>query len=129
MALPFGLRVGVGHLLVAYLMLTLMIVLTVSISYGVALLVRNENSLGALVNTAGQPVSLLAGVLIPLVLAPLWVQKVALWNPFAWATNAMRALFNGQLSDPVIWQSAVIISVLAAVSVVWSARLFNREPS
>ena len=58
---------------------------------------RTRTALGALVNTAGQPISLLAGVLIPLAVAPLWVQRVACWNPFAWGTNGMRALFNGQI--------------------------------
>jgi ABC-2 type transport system permease protein len=128
-ALPFGLRVQPLHLLLAYGMLSMMVLLSTSISYDVALLVRDESSMGALVNTAGQPVSLLAGVLIPLALAPLWVRDVALWNPFAWATNGMRALFNGNLGDHVVWQGATIITVLALGTVVWSSRLFGREVS
>jgi ABC-2 type transport system permease protein len=128
-ALPFGLRVGPANLVLAYLMLSMMVLLSTSISYDVALLVRDPNSMGALINTAGQPISLLAGVLIPLALAPLWVRDAALWNPFAWATNGMRALFNGDLSNHVIWQGAAIITVLALVTVVWSSRLFGREVS
>ncbi|HET6209290.1 MAG TPA: ABC transporter permease [Jatrophihabitans sp.] len=128
-ALPFGLRVAPANLLLAYLMLSMMVLLSTSISYDVALLVRDPNSMGALINTAGQPVSLLAGVLIPLALAPLWVRDAALWNPFAWATNGMRALFNGNLGDHVVWQGATIITVLALVTVVWSSRLFGREVS
>ncbi|MEE3921438.1 ABC transporter permease [Micromonospora sp. BRA006-A] len=88
-ALPFGLRVHLANLLVSYALLSVMVLLSTSISYDIALLVRNENSLGVLVNTVGQPVSLLAGVLIPLVLAPMWIQRVAVWNPFAWATDGM----------------------------------------
>jgi len=95
----------------------------------VALLVRNENSLGVLMNTGAQPISLLAGVLIPLALAPLWVRDIALWNPFAWATNGMRALFSGHLGDHVVWQGALIISALSMATVLWSSRLFNREIS
>jgi ABC-2 type transport system permease protein len=128
-ALPFGLRVGLGNLLIAYVLLSLVILLSISISYDIALLVRNENSLGILVNTVGQPVSLLAGVLIPLTLAPLWVQKVALWNPFAWSTAGLRALFIGHLTDNVIWQGSAIMIVACAVSVGWSIHLFNREVS
>jgi ABC-2 type transport system permease protein len=128
-ALPLGLRVRPGNLLIAYLLLAMMVLLSTSISYDIALLVRNENSLGVLVNTVGQPVSLLAGVLIPLVLAPLWVRDVALWNPFAWATNGMRALFNGEIGNHVVWQGAVIVTALTAASVLWSSRLFSREIS
>lgn len=126
-ALPFGLRVHPLYLLGSYAMLAMMILLSTSISYDVALLVRDENSLGALVNTAGQPISLLAGVLIPLTLAPLWVQNLALGNPFSWATSGMRALFNGNPGDDVVWQGALIITVLATVTVVWSSKLFNRK--
>jgi ABC-2 type transport system permease protein len=129
LAVPFGLRVPVVNLLLTYLMLAAMVLLSTSISYDVALLVRNENSLGILVNTFSQPVSLLAGVLIPLVLAPLWIQNVASWNPFAWATNAMRALFASDIGSPAVWQGALIIGALAAASVLWSSRLFNREVS
>lgn len=128
-ALPFGLRVHLVDLLIAYLLLAMVILLSVSISYDIALLVRNENSLGILVNTVGQPVSLLAGVLIPLALAPLWVQAVALWIPFSWATDGLRALFNGHLTDQVVWQGGAIVIAAAAASVAWSSHLFNREIS
>jgi ABC-2 type transport system permease protein len=126
-ALPFGLRVQPLHLLGAYLVLAMMALLSTSISYDVALLVRDATSLGVVVNTAGQPISLLAGVLIPITLAPLWIQTVSLGNPFAWATDALRALFNGHPGDAVVWQGALIITVLTAASVLWSSRLFNRK--
>lgn len=128
-ALPFGLRVHLVDLVAAYLLLAMVILLSVSISYDIALLVRNENSLGILVNTVGQPVSLLAGVLIPLALAPLWVQNVAVWIPFSWATDGLRAMFGGHLTDQVVWQGAAIVLATTMVTVVWSSRLFNREIS
>ena len=55
------------------------------------------------------------------------MQQVAKWNPFAWATDGMRALFNGNAGDPVVWQSVAIVGVLAFITVVLSARLFNKE--
>jgi ABC-2 type transport system permease protein len=126
-ALPLGLRVQPLHLLGAYGMLAMMALLSTSLSYDIALLVRNQDSLGMLVNTAGQPISLLAGVLIPISLAPLWIRDLALGNPFTWATDGIRALFTGHAGDDVVWQGALIITVLAAVSVVLSSRLFNRK--
>jgi ABC-2 type transport system permease protein len=128
-ALPFGLRVHLADLLIAYLLLSMVILLSTTISYDIALLVRNDNSLGVLINTVGQPVSLLAGVLIPLALAPVWVQALALWNPFAWATDALRALFRGDITDNAVWQGTLIAVVACTVTVAWSTRLFNREVS
>ena len=125
----FGLRVQLGDLVLSYAMLSMMVLLSTSISYDIALFVRNENSLGTLVNSVGQPLSLLAGVLIPLAIAPLWVRDVALWNPFAWATNGMRALFEGHIGEAVVWQGALIVTAVAAVTVLLSSRLFSREIS
>ncbi len=125
-ALVLGLRVQPANFLLALGLLSMMVLLSVSISYGLALLVTNEHSLATLVNSVAQPVSLLAGVLIPLSVAPLWVQHVALWNPFAWGTNGMRAIFQGQLGNQVIWQASLILAVSAVLAVVLSSRLFSR---
>lgn len=126
-ALVLGLRVQPANLLFALVLLSLMVVLGVSISYDLALLVPNENSLPTVLNSVSQPLSLLAGVLIPLSVAPLWVRDVALWNPFAWGTRGMRAIFAGQLGSQVVWEASLILAVLAVLSVIFSSRLFTRE--
>jgi len=126
-AVAIGLRVQPGSFLFALVLLSLMVVLSVSIGYDLALLVPNESSLGTLLQSVSQPVSLLAGVLIPLSVAPLWVRNVADWNPFAWGTNGMRAIFQGHLGTSVVWQASLIMGVVALVTLVLSARLFSRE--
>jgi ABC-2 type transport system permease protein len=126
-ALVFGLRVQPADLLFALALLALMVLVSVSISYTLALAVPNENSLVTLVNAVSVPISLLAGVLIPLSVAPQWVRNVALWNPFAWGTNGMRAIFHGQTGTHVVWQASLILAALAVVAVVLSSRLFSRE--
>jgi ABC-2 type transport system permease protein len=127
LAIPFGLTFALGDILLAYVLLFLVGLMATAISYDLTLLIRNEGALGPTINTLSQPLALLAGVLLPLALAPLWMQQVAKWNPFAWATDGMRALFNGNIGDPVVWQSVTIVGVLAFVTVVLSARLFNKE--
>jgi ABC-2 type transport system permease protein len=125
-ALPFGVRLGLRELLLAYLLLALVALMSTAISYDVTLLVRNEGALGPIINTVAQPVALLAGVLLPLTIAPRALQRVAEWNPFAWATNGMRALFDGRAGAPVVWQGLLIVGVLSVLTVLWSARLFTR---
>ena len=127
MALPFGLSVVLGDLLLAYALLFLIGLMATAISYDLVLLIRNEGVLGPAINTVAQPLALLAGVLLPLALAPLWMQNVANWNPFFWATDGMRALFDGNVGSPVVWQSVTIVGVLAVATVLLSSRLFNRE--
>ena len=126
-ALAFGLRVQPGNFLFALVLLSLMVALSVSIGFDLALLVPNENSLGTLVNSASNGLALLAGVLIPLSVAPLWIQHVADWNPFAWGTNGMRSIFQGHIGATVVWEACLVMGVVAAVTLVLSSRLFSRE--
>lgn len=123
----FGLRVPPLSIVFALALLSLMVLVSVSISYCLALLMPTENSLVQLINALSNPISLLAGVLIPLSVAPLWIQNVAKWNPFAWGTNGMRAIFQGQADSAVVWQSTLILTALAAVAVVGSSRMFTRS--
>jgi ABC-2 type transport system permease protein len=126
-AVIFGLRVQPGNFLFALVLLSLMVILSVSVGYDLALLVPNENTLPTLINSLAQPISLLAGVLIPLSVAPLWVRRVSDWNPFAWGTNGMRAIFQGHADTRVVWQASLIMGAVALVTVVLSSRLFSRE--
>jgi ABC-2 type transport system permease protein len=125
LALPFGLSVPIGHLLLAYLLLGLMALMASSVSYGIALVVRSDAALAPVVNTVAQPIALLSGVLLPLSLAPHWLRAVAAWNPFYWAVEGMRALFAGHPGDPSVWRSLVLVTALTAAAVAWSARLFT----
>jgi ABC-2 type transport system permease protein len=127
LSLPFGLSVHLGYLLLAYLLLAVIALMTSSVSYGVALLVRSEDALAPLMNTVAQPVLLLSGILLPLTFAPLWLRRVAEWNPFSWAVDGTRALFVSDGGNDRIWQGLIIVSVLATISVVWSGRLFAKS--
>ena len=126
-ALIFGLRVPPVNLLLALVLLAMMVLIGVSISFALAIFVPNQTALINLTNGVTEPLALLAGVLIPLSVAPLWVQDVALWNPFAWGAKGMRAIFQGQIGAQVVWEAGIILAGLATVSVLLSSRLFTRE--
>jgi len=126
LALPFGLRVPIGDLLLAYLLLAMLTMMAVTLSYGLTMRVRNEASLAPMLNTVTQPLMLLSGMLLPLTLAPLWLHRIADWNPFYWATNGMRALFAGHIGATSVWASLVIAFVLVTIAMTWSVRLFTR---
>jgi len=127
LALAFDLRVFIGNLLLAYLMLALISLMTSAVSYGVALAVKSEDVLAPVMNTVAQPVLLLSGILLPLTFAPGWLQAIADWNPFSWAVNGVRALFLGDLGAPAVWQGLLIMAALAALALFWAARLFARS--
>ncbi len=126
-ALIFGLRVPPANLLLALVLLSMMVLIGVSISYVLAIFVPSQTALVNLTNGVTTPLALLAGVLIPLSVAPLWVRDVARWNPFAWGANGMRAIFQGHIGFQVVWEASIILAGLAVVAVVSSSRLFTRE--
>jgi ABC-2 type transport system permease protein len=127
LSIPFGLRVQLGNVLLAYLLLGLIALMLSALSYGVALKLRSEDALAPLLNTVGQPILLLSGILLPLAFAPGWLRHVAQWNPFSWAVDATRALFAGHPSDASVWKALVILAVLTVAAVTWASRSFARS--
>ncbi len=126
-AVIFGMRLPLLNVLLALILLAMMILIGVSISYALAIFVPNQTVLINVTNGVTEPLALLAGVLIPLSVAPLWVRDVALWNPFAWGANGMRAIFLGHIGAQVVWEAGVILAGLAVIAVAASSLVFTRE--
>jgi ABC-2 type transport system permease protein len=127
LALPSGLRVGIGDLLLSFLLMALIALLTVSLSYALTIRIRNAGTLGPILGVGAQPIMLISGMLLPLTLAPLWMLAIAKVNPFYWATNGMRDMFAGDLAATSVWVSFVVVLALTALTMNWSLRLFARD--
>jgi len=127
LSLPFGLRVRIGDLLLAFAMLGLIALMLSAISYALALKLRSEDALAPLINAVSMPVLLLSGILLPMQFGPSWLRTLAKWNPFSWAADGARALFNGHPGDPHVWKALVILGALTVVAAIWSARAFARS--
>jgi ABC-2 type transport system permease protein len=91
-----------------------------SMSYSFALIYRIEDPLAPTLNTITLPLSLLSGIMLPLALAPLWLQDLAKANPFSYAVNASRALFAGSFHSVDIIKGFVIVFLLMSVVFWWS---------
>jgi ABC-2 type transport system permease protein len=95
-----------------------------ALSYGVAIVLKSEDTLAPVLNTVVQPIMLLSGIMLPMALAPQWLQNVADFNPFYYAVEAARSLFDGDMGADAIWQAAAYIGAL--VLVWWATRKFAR---
>jgi len=127
LSVPFGLTVKLGSLLLAFAMLALIALMLSAVSYAVALILRSEDALAPLMNAVSMPVLLLSGILLPMQFGPHWLRVVSKWNPFWWAVDAARALFQGRPGDPHVWQALTILGTLTVLAAVWSARMFARS--
>ena len=126
LAIPFGLRIDVQSV-VAVLGLLLLIGLSVApLSYAGALVLKTEDAFAPVVNAIALPLLLLSGILLPMALAPDWLQFLSTINPLTHAVDAARALFNADWGNPDI-AIGVAISAVFAVFAVWvGSRSFSR---
>jgi ABC-2 type transport system permease protein len=125
-AVGVGMRIGLGDVLFAWLLVVLLDLMMVSLGYALSMSVRNEATLITVIDTAVQPVMLLAGVLLPLSVAPLLLVRIAKWDPFYWITTGVRALFNGSTGALAVWVSLAVVVVMAGAAMAWSVRMFAR---
>ena len=128
-ALPFGLSIHPFGVVIVLLLIGLIGLLTASIAYAVALAVKSEDTYAPIVFTSALPILLLSGVLLPMSIAPQWLQNIAHVNPLLYAVDAARAIFNDHLGDPSVTQGVLILLVLSIVAVVIGARQFGRAVS
>src|SRR5690606_25167369 len=59
--------------------------------------------------------------------APGWMQAVARMNPLTYLVDADRALFNGTLGDPSVWQGGVAAVVVAALGLTVGIRAMRHS--
>lgn len=126
LSIPFGLHATLVGVLVMLGLVALIGLGMASMAYAAALALRSEDSYAPLIFTISLPLLLLSGVLLPLTLAPAWLQTIADFNPLSYAVVAARDLFNGNAGNQAVGKGIVIMLALAAVGVTIGARAFNR---
>jgi ABC-2 type transport system permease protein len=97
LSLALGARIdgGVGGFLAILLAAALLGAGFSALSNGIALLARREETLIAVINFFGMPLSFLSTAFMAAALAPGWIRVVARGNPVNWAVNASRAAMLG----------------------------------
>ena len=126
LSIPFGLQATFSGVLVMLGLVALIGLGMSSICYVAALALRSEDSYAPLIFTVSLPLLLLSGVLLPLTLAPQWLQNIAAANPLSYAVTAARDMFNGNAGSPDVLKGLVIMVALCVVGVFIGARSFNR---
>ena len=126
LSIPFGLQATFSGVVVMLGLVALIGLGMSSLCYAAALALRSEDSYAPLIFTLSLPLLLLSGVLLPLTLAPKWLQNVAAANPLSYAVTAARDMFNGNSGSPDVLKGLVIMVALCVVGVVIGARSFNR---
>lgn len=126
LAIPFGLSIVPAGLPLAFALLVLVGLVMSPLSYALALRLGSEDALAPTINAITLPLLLLSGVMLPMSLAPTWLQDLATVNPLYHAVSAIRDLFNASFGKPEIVVGTAVMLVLAAIAVGIGARSFSR---
>ncbi|MFD0888559.1 ABC transporter permease [Streptosporangium algeriense] len=125
-AMLMGLRLSLAAVALMLLLMAATGLFAASLSYGLALVIRDENGLSQIVQFFALPLTLLAGMLLPVSLGPEWMQTVARFNPLYYAVEAGRSLFAERLTDSTIPVAFAVFFVLGALTLTWSVRSLRK---
>ena len=113
-----GLRVPIGAFLIGLLLVAMLGAAFSFISNAIGIATKSEDALAPMVNTLALPILLLSGILLPMTLAPAWLQAVSNFNPFKHIVEALRAVFRGDFADPIV-AIGVVLAVILVVLGAW----------
>jgi ABC-2 type transport system permease protein len=113
-----GLRVPVAALLIGLVLVALLGAAFSFISNAIGIATKSEDALAPMVNTLALPILLLSGILLPMNLAPQWLQIASNFNPFKHIVEALRAVFRSDFTNPIIW-IGVLLAVILVVLGAW----------
>ena len=122
----FGFHLHLPGLLVLGVLLALLMIVMAAFSIATALTVKDISSFAAITNGINLPVLLLAGVLLPISLGPLWMRVLAHVNPLYYLVEASRMLAAGTFASPAVWQAFAVLVPLCAVTLAWATLVFRR---
>jgi ABC-2 type transport system permease protein len=116
-AFLMGLRIPLGALLIGLVLVALLGAAFSFISNAIGIATKSEDVLAPMVNTLALPILLLSGILLPMSIAPEWLQIVSNFNPFKHIVEALRAVFLGDFGNPIVWIGlgiAILLVVLGS---------------
>jgi ABC-2 type transport system permease protein len=126
-SIPLGLRAPVGGVLLTLLVIALLGAAFSSVSYALALTLKSEDAFAPLLNAVVLPVLLLSGILLPMSLAPGWLQDLSDVNPLKHVVSGTRSFFAGSYGSGTAWWGAGLTVAMAVLGWWFGVRRFRRE--
>ncbi|MER6612729.1 ABC transporter permease [Streptomyces xantholiticus] len=125
-ALVTGLRAPLGGVLIGFAFVALLTVSLASLSYALALKVRTPQECGPAINALAMPSMLLSGLMLPMTLAPGWLDVLSHLMPFRYQVDAVRDAYTGEYATTTMLYGVLVAVGLAALSVTVGTRVFRR---
>lgn len=87
--------------------------------------VRTPQEFGPLINMVSMPSMLLSGLMLPMSLAPRWLDVLSHFVPFRYLVDAVRDAYVGRYTSPHMLYGVLVAVGFAALSVIVGTRVFR----
>jgi ABC-2 type transport system permease protein len=128
-SLLFGLRAPLAGVVLTLVVVALLGAALSAVSYALALTLKSEDAFAPLLNAVVFPILLLSGILLPMSLAPGWLQAVSDVNPFKHIVEGARSFFAGDYGSSTAWWGVGLTAALVVLGWWFGVRRFKRESS
>jgi ABC-2 type transport system permease protein len=118
----FGLRAPILGVLFGFALVGLMSAALAALSYALAMRVTSPQEFAPVINAVNLPVMLLSGVLLPMALAPGWLDGLSHAVPPRYIVEAIRAAFVADYGH------SALIGVLSAITLVAASMALAVRP-
>jgi ABC-2 type transport system permease protein len=123
----FGLRAPILGVLIGLGFVLLLAVSAAALSYTSGLATKNEGVYAPMLNMIALPLLLLSGILLPMSLAPPWLNTLSNFNPLRHIVEGMRDAFLGNYTTANVGIGLAVAVALAALSLALGTRTFRKE--
>ncbi|MFF7978563.1 ABC transporter permease [Streptomyces sp. NPDC007901] len=124
-AVAMGLRAPVPGILIGFAFVALLTVSLGSLSYALAFKVRTPQEFGPMINALTMPSMLLSGLMLPMALAPAWLDALSHLVPFRYLVDAVRDAYVGSYTSTHMVYGVLVAVGFATLAVTVGTRVFR----
>ena len=122
----FGFSIHLFGLFLMFVLLSFLVAIISAWAGSLGLIMKQIGSLSTVLNLLQLPLTLLSGILLPISLAPKWLQVIAHINPLYYTVEASRALANGIVYSPEVFIGFAVIIPLTVLTLCWATNVYRK---
>jgi ABC-2 type transport system permease protein len=120
-------QTGFGGVLLIFLLIALIGLGLAAFSNGMALLLKRQEGLMAVVNLITMPLMFLSTMMMPSQVLPSWLNTLRQFNPIDYAIVSIRDLVLQGYVWHDLWRALAVLGSVTAVMVIFATLMFRRR--
>ncbi len=122
----FGYELHFTGIVLQLLLLSILTMMVSAWSGSIGLLLQDVGGVAAVVTSLQLPLTLLAGILLPISFGPKWLQVLAHFNPLYYGVEASKKLATGAIVNQSVFIGFIVIAAVTIITLIWSTRVYNK---